>query len=66
MLYPSMSDLIKQVNNRYMLVNVIAQRSREIAMDAEASCEPLARKPVSYAIDEIAAGKIKVHMKEEH
>ena len=60
MLYPSMADLLKQVNNRYLLVNVIAQRTREIALTADAMGEPLEKKPISYAVDEIAAGKINV------
>jgi DNA-directed RNA polymerase subunit K/omega len=28
MLYPSMSSLLKRINSRYLLVNVIAKRSR--------------------------------------
>lgn len=57
MLYPSMSTLLSKVNSRYLLVNVIAKRSREIAEKAEEEGEPLDKKPVSMAIDEIAAGK---------
>jgi DNA-directed RNA polymerase omega subunit len=56
-----MADLLKQVNNRYLLVNVIAQRTREIALASEAAGECLEKKPISYAVDEIAAGKINVH-----
>lgn len=57
MLYPSMSSLLEKVNSRYLLVNVIAKRSREIAEEAEENGESLDRKPVSMAIDEIAEGK---------
>ncbi len=60
MLYPSLSDLLKQVNSRYMLVNIIAQRAREIAMKAEQTGEPLEKKPVSNAIEEISSGDINV------
>ena len=35
MLYPSMNDLLKKVNNRYMLVNLTAKRARDIADEAE-------------------------------
>ncbi len=60
MLYPSLSDLLRQVNSRYMLVNIIAQRAREIAMNAEQSGEPPEKKPVSSAIEEIAAGDMNI------
>jgi DNA-directed RNA polymerase subunit omega len=60
MLYPSLSDLLKQVNSRYMLVNIIAQRAREIAMKSEEVGEPLDKKPVSSAIEEIASGNIRI------
>ncbi len=60
MLYPSLSDLLRQVNSRYMLVNIIAQRAREIAMKAEQTGEPPEKKPVSSAIEEIAHGDMNV------
>ena len=60
MLYPSLSDLLRQVNSRYMLVNIIAQRAREIAMKAEQTGEPPEKKPVSNAIEEIASGDINI------
>ena len=59
MLYPTMPELLKQVgNSRYLLVNVIAKRAREISLDAETHGIPLDDKPVSMAIAEIAEGKI--------
>ena len=59
MLYPTMPELLKHVSNsRYLLVNVIAKRAREIALDAETHGIPLDEKPVSMAIAEIAQGKI--------
>jgi DNA-directed RNA polymerase subunit omega len=58
MLYPSLSTLLKQVNSRYLLVNVIAKRAREISAASERRGEPLDQKPVSLAIEEIAAGEI--------
>ena len=60
MLYPSLSQLLKQVNSRYMLVNIIAQRARGIAHKAEAEGEVLDEKPVSTAINEVASGKIHI------
>jgi len=58
MLYPSTSSLLKNVNSRYLLVNVIASRAREIAIEAEDNGEKLDKKPVTSAIEEIAEGKI--------
>ena len=58
MLYPAMKDLLKKVPSRYMLVNVVAHRAREIASEAEQAREPLDEKPVSLAIQEVADGKL--------
>ena len=56
MLYPSMSTLLGRVKSRYMLVNVIAKRSRDIAEYASEEHIKLEKKPVSIAIDELAEG----------
>jgi len=56
MIYPSMSDLLKRIDSRYLLVNVVAQRAREIADKAEEAGEVLDKKPVTLALEEIAAG----------
>ena len=37
MLYPAMNQLTSYVPNRYMMVNVVARRARQIASEAEAS-----------------------------
>ena len=58
MLYPPMSELLKNVNNRYLLVNVVARRSRQIAADAENLGVALEDKPVTLAINEVAEGKL--------
>ncbi|MBE6965086.1 MAG: DNA-directed RNA polymerase subunit omega [Ruminococcaceae bacterium] len=58
MLYPAMSDLLKEVNGRYLLVNLTARRAREISEYAEEQEIELTEKPVSLAIGEIADGKI--------
>ena len=56
MLYPSMSSLLDRIDSRYLLVNVIAKRSREISEEAQQNMAPLEKKPVSIAIDQLAAG----------
>ncbi len=58
MLYPAMNTLIKNVPNRYLLVNVVARRARQIAEDAEQEGMPLDEKPVTSAINEVADGEI--------
>lgn len=60
MLYPAMSDLLHQVPSRYMLVNVVAQRARQIAQTAEDEGYPLSEKPVTLAIHEVADGLVNV------
>ena len=36
MLYPPVAELLKYVDSRYLLVNVVAHRARQIAAEAEA------------------------------
>lgn len=54
MLEPAMQDLLKQVPSRYMLVNVVATRARQIASKAEDEGYPLTEKPVTLALYEVA------------
>lgn len=58
MLYPAMNTLTKQIPNRYLLVNVVARRARQIADAAERDAQPVIEKPVTTAIREVADGKI--------
>ena len=58
MLHPAMSELLEKVDNRYLLVNVVARRARQIAQEAENNGEKLNIKPVTLAIHEVADGKI--------
>ena len=58
MLYPAMSKLNSYIPSRYMLVNVVARRARQIAEEAEANGEHLDEKPVTLAIHEVADGKL--------
>lgn len=60
MLYPAMNKLTANVPNRYLLVNVVARRARQIARQAEDLGEKLDVKPVTLAIQEVADGKISV------
>jgi DNA-directed RNA polymerase subunit omega len=66
MLYPPVADLLKNVDSRYLLVNVVAQRARQIASEAEEYQEELTEKPVTLAIREVAEGKLTATLKEEY
>lgn len=66
MLYPPVADMLKHVESRYLLVNVVAQRARQIAYEAESLGEELTEKPVTMAIREVAAGELTAGLKEEY
>lgn len=66
MLYPAMSKLLEHVNSRYLLVNVVARRARQISIESELTHEPLTDKPVTLAIREVADGKLEAALKEKY
>ncbi|MBS5671724.1 MAG: DNA-directed RNA polymerase subunit omega [Oscillospiraceae bacterium] len=66
MLYPPMSELLKHIPSRYLLVNVVARRARQIAIEAEANGIALEDKPVTLAIHEVASGELTASLKDEY
>ena len=66
MLYPPVAELLKKVDSRYLLVNLVAHRARQIAAEAEAFQEDLPEKPVTMAIEEVADGELSATIKEEY
>ena len=56
MLYPAMTKLNEYIPNRYLMVNVVARRARQIALEEEETGEILEEKPVTMAINEVAEG----------
>ena len=66
MLYPPVADLLKNVESRYLLVNLVAQRARQIASEAEELQEELPEKPATMAIKEVARGELSASLKEEY
>ena len=66
MLYPPVADMLKNVDSRYLLVNVVAHRARQIAQEAEVLQEELPEKPVTLAIREVAEGKLTATLKDEY
>ncbi len=66
MLYPPMAQLLKHVDSRYLLVNVVARRARQISIEAEQNGVSLTQKPVTLAIQEVAAGELTATVKDEY
>jgi len=66
MLYPPVADLLKNISSRYLLVNVVAQRARQIAALADEQQVELEEKPVTLAIREVAAGTLTADLREEY
>ena len=66
MLYPPMSELLTHIDSRYLLVNVVAHRARQIAIEAKEFGEELPEKPVTLAIREVADGKLAAEVKKDY
>ncbi len=66
MLYPPMSELLKNIDSRYLLVNVVARRARQISIEAEQEGYALEQKPVTMAIREVADGQLTATVKDEY
>ena len=64
MLYPAMSELLKHIDSRYLMVNVVARRARQISIESEPFHIPLEDKPVTLAIREVAEGKLAAKVRE--
>ena len=72
MLHPSYTDLMKVVNSevepgetpvvnsRYSIVMATAKRARQIISGDEPLVDDKGKKPLSIAVDELNAGKIKI------
>ena len=66
MLYPPMSNLLKHIDSRYLLVNVVARRARQISIEAEQEGIALTEKPVTLAIREVADGALTASVKDDY
>ena len=60
MVKPSMTDLLKIIDNRFELVIVTAKRARQIADGRTVLIETDEIVPVTIATNEIAQGKVTV------
>ena len=66
MLYPPMSEMLKHIDSRYLLVNVVARRARQISIEADLPQEALLKKPAPLATREVADGRLTATVKEEY
>ena len=58
MIYPSLDDLIKQVDSKYTLVITAAKRARQLRDGSVKQVKTKSLKEVSIALEEIAEGKV--------
>ena len=58
MVKPSVTELLKKVENRYALVIMAAKRARQIAAGGEVYTKVKEESPVTLAVNEIAEGKV--------
>ncbi|MGB5822546.1 MAG: DNA-directed RNA polymerase subunit omega [Proteocatella sp.] len=58
MLYPSINDLLEISDSRYVLVNQVSKRARQIVEGSDALVKTIDTKPVSIATQEVFEKKI--------
>ena len=67
MIKHGISKLMKEMDSRYTLTMIVAKRARELALD---TTTPLVNtksdKPVTVAVDEVAAGKLEAYIRGEN
>ncbi len=65
MIYPSLDELVDKVDSRYTLVVEVAKRARQLVDGAKPMVTADSDKPVSIAISEVKAGKIRYRKTKE-
>lgn len=58
MLNHSTDDLLQTVDSRYTLVTVVSKRARQIVEGSAPLIETTSTKPVTIAVEEVAAGEV--------
>ncbi len=56
----TVEDCLKQVNNRFLLVNMVAKRVRQIREGSEYLVNSPKNEDIVVALREVAAGKVKI------
>ncbi|HEU5298809.1 MAG TPA: DNA-directed RNA polymerase subunit omega [bacterium] len=62
MIKPPLEALLERVSNKYALVIVAAKRARQIKEGSLSVVDLDTRNPVTAALEEIAAGKLRFEM----
>ncbi len=60
MVKPSVTNLLKKVNNRYELVVITAKRARQLSKGEKPLIDKKEESNVTLAADEIAEGKVTI------
>ena len=58
MLYPSINDLLEISDSRYVLVNQVSKRARQLVEGSDSLVRTVETKPVSIATQEVFEKKI--------
>ena len=56
---PTVTELLKVINNRFELVVVASKRARQIASGESPMTDVKEENPVTIAVNEISEGKVK-------
>lgn len=59
-LYPSVDDLLEQVDSRYSLIMLAAKRAHDLDAGLRIIIQLWITKNIGHALEEIAAGKVKI------
>ena len=65
MVQPSVTELLKKVDNRFELVIITAKRARQLSKGSKPLTSKHEESTVTLAADEIAEGKVTVCQEEE-
>ncbi|MDY0210162.1 MAG: DNA-directed RNA polymerase subunit omega [Acholeplasma sp.] len=60
MRYPSIDQLLEKIDSKYKLAYVAAKRAKSIQADGTPLEDPLCKKPVGIALEEVLEDKIQV------
>ncbi len=58
--YPSIDELLKQIDSKYKLAYAASMRAKRIRENDDTTIDPKCVKPVGVALEEIQAGKIDI------
>lgn len=68
MIYPSIDKLLNQVGSKYLLVNIVSRRAKEMEVTGHyqmKESEYSSSKPIGRALEEIAKELIHIEEKED-